>query len=172
MKLKYFYPLILILALCLGQFSYAQKDLLKSKRFVAGSGDTALSVNVAPCMNATITFTDSSNSTTDTFKVYIINDLGDEVLAALVKQNDTTAATDRIPKAVGVVIPGNATTAVWQVQYSRPYAIKIVRSNVYTSGNVSHILVYARYSTTGSLWIDPKMKTNLIGDRWTKSIYY
>lgn len=128
------------------------QDLLTSQRMV-NFGDTTLTVSVAPHQDVYITFADSSNSTVDTFKVYIVNTAGQEVLAALIKYNDTTANSLQVPKSTGTVFPGDGTIGIYKVQYPSPYKVKIVRTNVASisgtpvTGKVSVVTVQATRPT-------------------------
>lgn len=118
--------------------------------------DTVVTAQIAPYTNAVIQYADSSNSTTDTFKVYLVSPAGDEVLAALTKVNDTTANSLEVTKKIGTVIPGDGTMVYYKVQCPMFYSIKVVRTNVASisgtavTGKAAHVTIFA-WSTSGSL---------------------
>lgn len=128
------------------------QDKLVSERLVNWA-DTLVTVQVAPLRECVIQFADSSNSTTDTFKVYLVSPLGDEVLATLLKVNDTIAIASVTP-TTGTVIPGDGVVRFYKVQCPAFYSLKIVRTNVASiggtavTGKVSHITVFA-WMTSG-----------------------
>lgn len=130
--------------------AYSQ-DLFQTKKLT--NGDTTYTVNIAPFTDVYITFADSSNTTVDTFKVYLVNSWGDETLAAMIKYNDTTANSVQVPKSTGTVIGGDGTVVIYKLQVPSPFKVKIVRTNVgsisgtLVTGKVSHVTVRASRPT-------------------------
>lgn len=126
----------------------------------ASGFDSTFTVKVAPNNRVVICFADSSNSTVDTFKVYLEDPFGNLLLASLTKSNDTTANTLERTKNTGTVIPGDATIQYYELRCPQAYAIKIVRTNVASingtlvSGKRSHVTVFT-YKSTGAKFSKP-----------------
>lgn len=119
--------------------------------------DSVFVVKVAPNNRAVICIADSSNSTVDTFKVYLEDPFGNLLLASLTKSNDTTANILERTKNTGTILQGDATVAYYEVRCPQAYAIYIVRTNVASingslvAGKRSHVTVFTYKVTSAKL---------------------
>lgn len=130
------------------------KDKIKTYRF-NGAGDSVVTFTVAPNTDIYIELSDSSNSSADTFKVYLRTTnvppvtSGSDVLAYLIKENviDTGAQT----YTQGLIIPGDGTTVFYKVVYPYPSILKVVRSSYYNTRKGDKVIIKALTTPTGSI---------------------
>lgn len=130
------------------------KDKIKAYRF-GGAGDSVVELPIAPNTEVYVELTDSSNSSHDTFKVYIRTQNvspvpeGSDVLAYMVKVNveDTGAQV----YTNGVIIPGDGVTVFYKILYPYPSILKIVRSSFYNTRKGDKVIIKAMSSPQGSL---------------------
>lgn len=126
----------------------------------SGGFDSVFVVKVAPNNRAVISIADSSNSTVDTFKVYLEDPFGNLLLASLTKSNDTTANILERTKNTGTILQGDAVVAYYEVRCPQAYAIRIVRTNVASingtlvAGKRSHVTVFT-YKVTSAKFSKP-----------------
>ncbi len=141
----------------------AEAQVYSSKRFVNFSDTTLLSPALSDYGNIVVTLCDSSNSTTDTFQVYIVSPHGDEMLARMTTINDTTSTGYFKTNYIGTVIPGDGSTGVYKVNCGNAFKIKIRRTNVASisgtavTGKVSYVSISA-FRSSGLLFNKDQIK--------------
>lgn len=108
----------------------AEAQVFSSKRLVNFGDTTLLSPALSDYGSIVVSMYDSSNSTTDTFQVYIVTPGGGEMLARMTTINDTTSTGYFKTNYIGTVIPGDGNVGVYKVNCGNAFKIKIRRTNV------------------------------------------
>lgn len=125
----------------------------KVSNYTLTDTDTTFTVKIAPNNNCIIALADSSNSSADTISVYLETPLGSQVLAALIKVNDTTATAAHTTKSTGTLILTDGTVTYWKLQVPTAYAVNIRSDGSKATLKRTKVTVFT-YSTTGLNNID------------------
>jgi len=127
----------------------------KKKDFRFAAGDSVVIFQAAPNTDIYVEFSDTSNSSADTFKVYIRStsyppDTGHVDVLAYLKQMNVIDSGQHV-YTNGLVIPGDGATVFYKFVYPYPTSVKIVRSSFYNTRSGDKVTIKAMSDPTGSI---------------------